>query len=149
MGADLYISPLFDPQHKEWESQFNLAVAERDRLTEGTPEYALAQKRVEYCYSQMYEKGYFRDSYNDSDLLWKFDLSWWEDVIPMLEEESRLSPPKAAQLLAMLKQKEVAFCDNLASLPAPAKRYFTKKYAQLQKFLKQAIELGVPIECSL
>ena len=89
MGADLYISHLFDPHYKRWQRRFYKAVAYRDRLPEDAQERGEAQKRAEECYEKMYERGYFRDSYNDSNLLWKFDLSWWDDMIPMLNAQSR------------------------------------------------------------
>ena len=149
MGADLYISQLFDPHYKRWQKRFDKAVAYRDRLPEESPERESAQKRVELCFERMYERGYFRDSYNDSDLLWKFDLSWWDDVIPMLNDKSELTPENASALLAMLKDREQDFEYNLASEQERARRYFRKKYAVFKEFLNQAIQLGVPIECSL
>ena len=42
----------------------------------------LAQEPLLYCYDKMCEQGYFRDSDNDPNLLWKFNLPWWEDIIP-------------------------------------------------------------------
>ena len=149
MGADLYISQLFDSQFKKWERRFDKAVAYRDRLAEDAPERGEAQKRVEECFDKMYERGYFRDSYNDSDLLWKFDLSWWDDVIPMLNGKSQLTPEKASALLSILKEKEPLFECALASQQEPARRYFRQKYTVFKEFLNQAIQLGVPIECSL
>ena len=116
---------------------------------EDAPERAEAQKRAEECYDKMYERGYFRDSYNDSDLLWKFDLSWWDDVIPMLNGKSQLTPEKASALLSILKEKEPLFECALASQQEPARRYFRQKYTVFKEFLNQAIQLGVPIECSL
>jgi len=97
----------------------------------------------------MYEQGYFRDSYNDSNLLNKFGLSWWNDVVPMLNDKSQLTPEKASALLSMLKEREDEFECNLASQQEPAKRYFRQKYEMFKQFLNQAIQLGVPIDCSL
>lgn len=149
MGADLYISQLFDPQYKKWQKRFYKAVAYRDRLPEDAPEREEAQKRAEECYERMYERGYFRDSYNDSDLLWKFDLSWWNDVTPMLNGKSQLTPEKVSALLLKLKEKEPLFECNLASEQEPIRRYFRQKYKVFKEFLIQAIQLGVPVECSL
>jgi len=39
----------------------------------------------------MNERGCFRDSYNDSDLLWKFGLSWWQDITPLHDNRHCLS----------------------------------------------------------
>jgi hypothetical protein len=104
---------------------------------------------VEKCYEKMYERGYFRDPYNDNDLLWKFGLSWWTDVIPMLDGEGQLSVEKAAGLLALLKQRDNIFQLKLAQLPASERKSFLDRYAKLQKFLNDAIELGSPIHASL
>jgi hypothetical protein len=42
---------------------------------------------------KMYQRGYFRDSYNSSNLLWPFDLSWWQDVLEVLVgKEGKMSP---------------------------------------------------------
>jgi hypothetical protein len=149
MGADLYIRELFDPGHRKWERKFARAIARRDRLPQGSTQYLEAQQRVEFCYDQMYSAGYFRDSYNDSDVLWKFGLSWWGDVIPMLEEERQLTPEAAAKFLSMMEEREAVFQQNLTELSTPEKRYFRQKYEQLKRFLNQAISLRAPIECSL
>jgi hypothetical protein len=86
MGADLYISQLFDSQFQKWHKRFDKAIAGRGGLPENSPERAQAQKRAEHCFDKIYEQEYFRDSYNDSSVLWKFGLSLWEDVIPMLSK---------------------------------------------------------------
>ena len=126
MGADLYISQLFDPHYKRWQRRFYKAVAYRDRLPEDSPEREQAQKRAEDCYEKMYERGYFRDSYNDSALLGKFDLSWWDDVTPMLNDNPKLTPEKACSFLAMLKDREQLFECNLASEQEPLGGTFAK-----------------------
>jgi hypothetical protein len=89
---------------------------------------------------------YFRDPYNDWDLLWKFRLSWWEDVIPMLDDEDRLSVAEAQNLLAMLRQRENVFELRIAALLAEDQRYFRDRYSALQEFLNRAIELNTPID---
>ncbi len=149
MGADLYITPLYEEQRERWQKRFEKAVELRNQLNRGTPEYADAQQRVEFCSDKMHERGYFRDSYNESDLLWKFDLSWWEDIIPLLDEQRCLSVENATKLRVMLKEHEPDFERNLAELSAHTKRYFSKKYQALQAFLGEAIALNTPIECSL
>jgi len=54
-------------------------VERRDALkAAGAEEEAqAAQVKVEEYHAKMYESGYFRDSYNDTNLLWRFNLSWW------------------------------------------------------------------------
>src|SRR2546430_1898441 len=103
MGADLYIGPLYQRQRQEWEGEFEKASRVRDRLPKDSEEYKAAQARVEECYDKMYERGYFRDSYNTNSLFWQFNLSWWVDVFPMLDKENQLSVEQASCLLEMLK----------------------------------------------
>jgi hypothetical protein len=116
MGANLYINPLHEKQRQQWEPKFEKAARERDRLKLGTPERELAQLTVEKFYDKMYERGYFRDSYNDPNLLWQFRLSWWEDIIPMLDSKNRLSVKAAAKFLGMLNEREPLFRANLVML---------------------------------
>jgi hypothetical protein len=149
MGADLYIRELFDPNKKQWQVLFDLAIQRRDRVPEDSAQHKKAQKQAEFYFEQMYSQGYFRDPYNDWDLLWKFDVSWWGDVIPMLDQKGRLSVEKTTELLALLKSREPVFLESLDTLPAPDKKYFRQQYVQLLAFLSQAIELGSPIDCSL
>jgi hypothetical protein len=91
-------------------------VSDRDRLKFGTPERRLAQLTVEKFYEKMYERGYFRDSYNDSNLLWQFGISWWDEIIPMLDDKHHLSPSQAQNFLLMLEVREKLFSANLAGL---------------------------------
>jgi hypothetical protein len=62
----------------------------------------------------MYERGYFRDSYNPSNLLWLFDLSWWRDVLDVLVgKDGKMSPRNAGRFLQMLAGREPVFEANL------------------------------------
>lgn len=149
MGADLYIPPLYEPQRRKWEPQFEKAAKRRDSLKPGSKEYQQAQVKVEKAYDKMYERGYFRDPYNDSDLLWKFGLSWWNDVIPLLDKQGRLLVGPIHNLLAMLKDGENVFELKLATLTAEEQQYFRRRYTLLRNFLNDAIEHNAPIDTSL
>ena len=109
MGADLYIQSLYRPHRERWEPQFDAAVKRRDSLPADSPEFAEAQKQVDDCFEQMLSQGYFRDPYNNWDLLWQFGMSWWTDVIPMLDDDGRLSVAGAKKLLAMMTEREEVF----------------------------------------
>ena len=146
MGADLYITPLYEQQQKEWQPRFEKAAEQRDSLPSGSREYHQAQAEVERCFGKMRQVGYFRDPYNDNDLLWKFGLSWWGDVIPMLDKKGRLSVGQTQKLLDLVSEKENAFALNLAKLPSAERRYQRRRYRLLQRFLRQAIELDTPID---
>jgi hypothetical protein len=149
MGADLYIASLYERQRAKWEKRFERAVALRDRLTAGTEAHGRAQQRVERCFDRMRARGYFRDPYNSWDLLWQFRLSWWTDVIPMLDAERYLSVEKAPALLTMLKEREPVFEENLRALKAPDARYFREQYRTFREFLDEAVRLNEAVECSL
>jgi hypothetical protein len=149
MGADLYINSVFQRQREDWEPEFYKATALRDSLQRGSPEYEKAQAQAEEYYEKMYERGYFRDPYNDHDLLWKFNLSWWDDVVPMLNARSELTIAQACHLLDMLQERHNIFLLKLAPLPAEERKYFLDRYADLQKFINDAIELNSPIDASL
>ena len=94
------------------------------------------------------EPNYFRDSYGDA-MLWRFGLTWWVDVIPMLDRDDRLSVEHAQKLLDLLKEREALFEANLAGDSEEYQKHFRKRYAQLQEFLRTAIRLNEPVLCSL
>lgn len=88
----------------------------------------------------------FRDSYGNA-MLWRFGLSWADDVMPLLDENDRLSPENAKRLLQMLRKRRLLFWLNLLLFGVDDE--LRNKYADLQSFLNQAIELGEPIQASL
>jgi hypothetical protein len=148
MGADLYIDALYEPTRENWEPEFERAARARDEAPDESSRKA-AQVRVDHAYGQMHSRGYFRDSYNDGNLLWKFGLSWWTDVIPMLDAKSCLAPEQAACLLGILKEREPDFNAALDKLQPRDQAYFRARYGALQQFLKEAIVLNKPVVCSL
>jgi hypothetical protein len=149
MGADLYINSLFESHHAEWERTFEAALKLREELADGGAAREQAQDEVSRCYEEMYSRGYFRDSYNDFDLLWQFKLSWWKDVIPLLDEHGRLSVSATRRLLKLLDMRQSIFDERLDELSADAQECFCKKRVRFRNFLNQAIALNEPIDCSL
>jgi len=108
-------------------------------------------------YDKMYQRGYFRDSYNSSNLLWLFELSWWRDVLEVLvAKDGKMSPENTVYFLRLLEDRESLFQANLAKVkPADGetrvevKQYFRKKYERLKAFLRKAIDRKECIQCSL
>jgi len=103
--------------------KFDHWVAKRDALHKAGQQEAAdeAQKRVLKYYDKMHERGYFRDSYNSSNLLWLFDLSWWQDVLEVLvDKDGKMSPANAGRFLRMLAEREPVFEANLKKVK-PAK----------------------------
>jgi hypothetical protein len=117
MGADLYLEPIFTENREQWEPLFNQAVERRDQLAKDSAEHKAAQAEVDRYFGWMYCRGYFRDPYNRWDMLAKFDLDWWGDIIPMLDSEGRLSVPQMIQFRIVLWVRGPLFEANLAGLP--------------------------------
>ena len=149
MGADLYIDILYQPQREKWQKEFDKAVEERNSLEPETEAHRKAQTKVEHAFSRMYERGYFRDSYNDNNLLRKFGLSWWDDVIPMLNDGGDLSVGQAERLLEMLEDRHPVFGASLMPMPLARRKEFLDAYDDLKNFLNEAIALDQPIRVSL
>jgi hypothetical protein len=68
------------------------------------------------------EDGYFRDSYNNSNLLWQFGLSYWTDIEQMCEdnekEELVMMPDKIKEFKERLKNNEPTFEKNMCDILA-------------------------------
>lgn len=97
------------------------------------------------------EGGYYRDCYNEYGTFAGLGLSWWQDVIPMLDDENCLSVEKSEELKKMIEDKLLCFEDRAKG------KIYQKEYAKeiitdtkkLIKFLDNAIKLKIEIECSL
>ena len=159
MGADLYLKSDYAPNSERWKPYFDKWVEKRDALCkEGKKgEADKAQEQVVKYYERIFEQGFFRDSYNHSSLLWKFDMSWWTDVLGVLTNSKGLTSPRnAKRFLRIFEENEPVFEQNLKKLEhsegggrAEAERYFRNKYKRLKAFLQEAIKRRESIECSL
>lgn len=102
MGADLYITKITDAADKQYRPAFDRACQERDEYLKlcNMAKSEKMQKVIDETYRKMLpDDGYFRDSYNDSSVLWQFGLSWWKDAIPMLNKRGNLDPKALKKLL--------------------------------------------------
>ena len=159
MGADLCLNSVFRKHRDRYAPKFDHWVAKRDTLNKAGQQAAAdeAQKQVLKYYDKMYQRGYFRDSYNSSNLLWLFELSWWRDVSDVLVgKDGKMSPENAECFLLLLEDRESVFQANLAQVKpadgetrAEVEQYFRKKYEHLKTFLRQAIDRKECVECSL
>jgi hypothetical protein len=146
MGADLYMNSVFLPNRDKYNPKFTFWIAARDKLQEKEKKKD-AQEKVNFYFEKMYELGYLRDSYNETNLLWLFGLSWWKDVLNVLtDKEGCMQPDQAKNFLQLLKFKEAVFKGNLKNGQAD---YFIKKYGRLKSLLRQAIQKKEAIFCSL
>lgn len=150
MGADLYLKSIFERNREHYIAQFEKAVAERDGLSVGTPEYNRAQAQAEACYEQIYAvDGYFRDPYNGWDVLWQLGLSWWGDVLPHVDDEGFLPVESVKQLLDLVNGRIDQFEVKMSEMPEEECKYFRERLSALRRFFKKAVALGEPICASL
>lgn len=120
-----------------------------------------AQQLVEHFCDAIFSEGYFRDSYNATNVAWVIGFSWWGDVIPRLDESGNLWPPDIEWLLNTAKYSELNLPDSetlkerlAADADTPEgvaawHAHFREKRDELVAFLEQALKLGEPIYCSL
>lgn len=144
MGADLYIRSLNDKTKKKYEALFNDAVEKRDNA-KTEKERDKHQREVIKYYDLMYSKGYFRDSYNNSNLLWQFNLDYWTYFAGFLNKQSRLTPTKAKKLLAELEEKEAYFETHLCNQKKIGKNILETSMKSLRNFLKQPFNQKNPL----
>lgn len=161
MGADLYISMIHDKQKAKYEPLFSEWVRKRDEAVDEAAKKT-CQEKVTYYYEKMNDSaGYFRDSYNDSNLLWLFGLDYWEYFSGLLEKGGIMKPETAQKLLDELKLREPVFnvklTERMEKVTAKdktetaksVKDYFIRKYFEFQKFLQTAIDNNYDIDCSI
>jgi len=161
MRADLYIDQVHRPLVERYRPLFDAAVQRRNALPAGSRQAQAAQQDVDRYYHRMYSAGYFRDSYNATNVLSRLDLSWWRDVTPLCtaggqlqgENLRRFRQMVASAPLRLPSKQELeadhARVDDDGNSLAEWHRYFTEKRAELLEFLDQAIALDTAVTCSL
>lgn len=155
MGADLYNSKyaerskVIQSAQKAMEKMREAGVTDKNRAAYIT--------LMDTVYDDPFY--YFRDSYNNSSLLWQLGLSWWTDVIPLYlkrpTKDINMGVQACRKLKKMLTEARPVFVANMAKLnkdadwkwspqdtPEDVRKYFNNKYDELHKFLDQAIVDG-------
>lgn len=161
MGADLYIDSVFMKQRAEWKPKFDAALKAREEFQKANPvhdwtltdelaipeallaEWDQLDNAVAEAYEGMNKKGYFRDSYNASSLLWKLGLSWWGsfDGLTLHTDDGGTVLP-VANIPTVIRMVESA---ELRDVCADDVEYFTEKRKRLVAFLNEALALNAPI----
>ena len=169
MGADLYSDSIVDPAREKWTPAFEKACSEREKVQKKLEKLGVdfwkdekfkkVQAKIDEAYGNMYpDEGYFRDSYNCSSVLARLELSWWKDVIPMLDKEGKLVGPKIKELVEMIESRELKLVDaeeyaekfrNPEDSADDWNKYFIQKKQNLLKFLNGALQDNDSISCSL
>lgn len=84
--------------------------------------------------------GYYRDSYNNWNLLWQFGLSYWTDIKKFHDEEGIMSSKNAEKLLKELQTREVLFEKNMQDLMDKKNIVWDyKKYGEAGNELEQPV----------
>ena len=166
MGADLYINPIYNENHAKYQPLWEKALASRKtaevKFGRDSKHYEKAQARVIEISNKQSEVGYFRDSYNGTAVMATLGLSWWRDVIPMLNKKSQLVPTKAKKLRQMILDAEQhlptkeELIKNHCQVDEEGDEsvegwheYYKEKRQRLLDFLDLAIKNKLPIDCSL
>jgi hypothetical protein len=133
MGADLFLASVCNEAREKYLASYKEALRLRDNAAT-TVEFDIYQKDVErYSGLMNPENGYFRDSYNDSCLLWRWGMSWWDN--PFVEDGT-ISPERAEEFLLVL---------NHIITPPDWGEYFDDKKRRLIRLLETAISKGESI----
>lgn len=153
MGADIYLMSAYEPIRQRWQPVFDAAVRERDR-TKDEFKRLIAQKAINDAYNAMYSaEGYFRDNYNEYGLFAQLGLSWWSDVLGLLDKgllpicsAKHLRQHVAATPLDISPARLIA---QKQGDPAPTEAEYERMRSDLLALLDQSIRLNEPLRCSL
>lgn len=179
MGADLYVDKVFkrDPRIDKIGEKLDEVRGSMRNLPDDAPESAMKrhekrEKALMDAYNHFYDKtysvenGYFRDSYNLSNLLWVLGLDYWVWIGDLLDTEGNLHSRQIKIVLAKiesipltktkvkhyLKDRKIKLGQGHKSPDEEFKDwldYFVEKRKRFIRFLRMAIEADSPIECSI
>ena len=162
MGADLFIEQIHTPLVNRYKPLFLAALQKRNQAPKGSKAATVAQAELEKYAALMDSAGYFRDNYNATSVLWRLDLSWWVDVLPLCDKNGNLEGGTLVKFREMVKgaklnlptQQELKdqgfkLAENGEYSVAGWHAYFRKSHVRLLAFLDEAIALNTSIYCSL
>ncbi|HZQ20436.1 MAG TPA: hypothetical protein VFA90_17210 [Terriglobales bacterium] len=158
MGADLFIKARFDRTFNSDMPSPEKSV--QSKAPSSAPCGMHALQPTARPNEPVFSEAYFRDSYNLTSVLWTLGLSWWQDVLPLLDERNELKGQKlkgfrdqvagARQHLPTAEEfREQNWKGSSISSLAELHVYYMKKRKGLLAFLDLAIEKGLPVQCSL
>lgn len=157
MGADIYLKKVYDANHDLYYPKFTAEAELRDQARARGDLEAAEKHQVEVSrlYDLLQARGYFRDSYNDSSLIWLLDMSWWGSFEQWFDEEGDLPPENMPEVIALIdKQFTTVFAGNFAAKfgEHPDRdrwlEYFKGKYERFTALVREAIELNEPLHFS-
>ena len=171
MGADIYLRSKFDSNFEsvqvEIEEVYKLfdMTADSSIMDMADGDKDKFQEMIQPLFNKAYSVGYFRDSYNSSNLLSHLGLDWWKDIIPKLDNQC-LPIEHCEWLLEEIKNRRIGeepqvshpineihkrmgiACTEL-NLDSETLKYFVEKKIKLCNLLQDAISINEPLYCSL
>lgn len=170
MGADIYLRSKFDSNFEsvqvEIEEVYKLfdMTADSSIMDMADGDKDKFQEMIQPLFNKAYSVGYFRDSYNSSNLLSQLGLDWWKDIIPKLDNQC-LPIEHCKWLLEEIKNRRIGEetvsnpIENIhkrlgletqeKSLDSDTLKYFVEKKIELCNLLQDAITINEPLYCSL
>jgi hypothetical protein len=158
MGADLYLN---SPEHQAMKDEWD-AIYERLR-TANADERPVIDAQLDAVSEKMFSHPlYFRDSYNNSSLLWHLGLSWWADIPTYFGpdgytegatvqtcDEPVIHASGARALAAMLRERKQQLDNALSGRAHDEQAYFLDKYHRFLEMLDLCAERDLTIYASL
>lgn len=139
MGADLYRNSISEPAYKKYHTEWQRLI--QDRTERDEQGKRARQEECDRLWDLMYPpEGYFRDSYNSSNLLWTLGLSWWQ--LPIDDDGCMGDEKLKAFQDQVFNATMTLHKDTPESEQAEATKYFQEKRLKLLAFLDGAIEAG-------
>jgi hypothetical protein len=99
MGVDLYLNSVWRP----WFDAHQQILFEQHRRLPLETVDDLDRLNTAIYDSFRASGGYFRNAYNDSDVMWAMGLSWRNDVGKMLDADHQLPTDRARELIAKIE----------------------------------------------
>ena len=144
MGADLYME-------KSYQKRMQKHIKELDKLKDDNKQEE-ATALLNYLHN---DEVYFRDSYNSGNTLWAMNLSWWTDVLPMLDDQGFLGESGIIKLLSLIKRSPLHVSEDFSrDIPnewtrSDAMKFLHENRNKLIYFLNQSLLRKERIFCSL
>lgn len=119
-----------------------------------------SQKFLDFFSNKEEENGYFRDSYNDSSILWRLGLSWWQDVIGyggdnsgLIDENGYIRDENLHIFYKMIEKSTLnlpndEWFKNNDYPKDEYRKYWINKKQKLLNFIKRAIDNNQSIYAS-
>jgi len=105
---------------------------------------------IKLCYGGDQKKdSYYRDSYNNTNLLWQLGLDYWVWFAGFLNKKRELTPAKTKKVLEIIRARHCVLDGKKELYKKEWCDYFNEKYDELVGFLEKAIELKSNIEASI